>query len=160
MREKSPFSKINTRQFCTSLTSFPCLCCNYLAKIILLLCAAQAPAELVIVPANTTATEGNTLILVCVAYGDPCPDVTWLKDGAVLTNASQTTNDSQVTIFTELVTEQGVVFVQSTLEICGLDAEDSGTYYCTATNQLGSETSAFEITVEPAGKYFMSVSEL
>ena len=86
--------------------------------------------------------------------------MTWLKDGAVLTNDSRTTNDSQVTIFTELVREQGVVFVQSTLEICGLDAEDSGTYYCTATNQLGMETSAFEITVEPAGKYFTSVSEL
>ncbi|CAI8042984.1 Hemicentin-1 [Geodia barretti] len=69
-----------------------------------------SPAELVIVPANTTATEGNTLILVCVAYGDPTPDISWLKDGTVLANDS-----SRITVLTEVVMEQGIPFVQSTL---------------------------------------------
>ena len=103
---------------------------------------------MVIVPANTTATEGNTLILVCVAYGDPTPDISWLKDGIVLANDS-----SRITVLTEVVMEQGIPFVQSTLEICGLDvAEDSGLYYCTADNEFGTATSVFEISVQPAGE--------
>ena len=100
-----------------------------------------------IAPANSTATVGNTLILVCVGYGVPAPEMAWLRDGEVLVNGSR------VTVFTEPVEEQGVNFTQTTLEICSLDQEqDAGTYYCRASNEYGTDQSAFEITVEPIGQ--------
>ena len=145
MDEFEPLSKITQSSFACTLP-FPCFI-SLQQKKLFFFAAMASPAELVIVPANTTATEGNTLILVCVGYGEPSPEVVWLKDGMELAN------DSRVTVFTELVVEQGVEFVQTTLEICSLNVtEDSGVYYCNASNDFGSAMSAFDITVQPAGE--------
>lgn len=107
-----------------------------------------ASAELVVVPGDSTATEGNTLILTCVGFGVPLPNVYFSRNGTQLT-----TNNSRVSIFTEVVEEQGLEFVQVTLQICGLDRElDTGNYSCTANNSNGTQTSSFEVTVNAFGK--------
>ena len=89
---------------------------------------------------------GNTIISVCVAYGDPNPSITWSRGGTVLSN------DSRVTIYEEVVTENGVMFVQSIIEVCSAEAGDAGQYSCFAENSFGNDTTVIELTVNAGGK--------
>ena len=117
-----------------------------LARERIILIFLTATAEIVIVPEDTRALEGNTLILTCVGYGEPTPEVTWIRNGTELTNTSR------VSIFVDEIEEQGVSFTVATLEICSLDAEeDSGTYYCQASNENGTDTHSFEVEVVSQG---------
>ena len=46
-----------------------------------------------------------------------------------------------------LVTENGVTFVQSILELCSTEEADAGQYSCFAENTLGNDTASFVLTV-------------
>lgn len=94
---------------------------------------------------NATALEGSTLFLTCVGYGVPSPNMMWLKDGVELSN------NYHVSIYSNQVEEGGVPFVQSTLEVCNLELADEGMYSCVATNDNGTDTRSFRVTVEPRG---------
>ena len=89
--------------------------------------------------------EGNMLILTCVGYGVPSPDMMWLKDGVELSN------NSRVSIYSTEVEVGGILFIQSTPEICSTEQTDEGTYSCTATNEEGSNTLSFIMSVEQRG---------
>ena len=107
---------------------------------------SDTAATLVIVPEDSTAQEGNTLIFTCVGYGVPTPEMTWLKNGTVITNGTR------VTVYVQELEVAGMLFVQTTLEICGLNiSEDSGLYGCQAANANGTETAYFEVSVKIAG---------
>ena len=96
---------------------------------------------------DTVALAGNTLLLSCVGYGLPSPELTWSKDGAPLMNGSRTN------IYVTEIEVDGVPFVQSLLEICNLDAvNDTGTYNCTATNDNGTDTQSLEVYVDSQGQ--------
>ena len=100
------------------------------------------PAQIVIRPNQTTAVDaGNTITFACVAYGDPNPSISWNTGGTPLSNGTR------VTIYEELVTENGVTFVQSILELCSAEEADAGQYSCFADNTLGNDTESFELTV-------------
>ena len=104
------------------------------------------PARIVIRPNQTTNVDaGNTIISVCVAYGDPNPSITWSRGDAVVSN------DSRVTIYEELVTENGVTFVQSIIEVCSAEETDAGQYSCFAENAFGNDTAVIELTVNAQG---------
>ena len=106
-------------------------------------------------PNQTTSVDaGNTIVAVCVAYGDPNPSITWNRAGTALSN------DSRVTIYEELVTENGVLFVQSIIEVCSAEVSDAGQYSCFTENNFGNDTAVFELTVNAGGKaiVFMFVS--
>ena len=106
-----------------------------------------APAQIVIRPNQTTSVDaGNTIVAVCVAYGDPNPSITWNRGDTVLSN------DSRVTIYEELVTENGVMFVQSIIEVCSAEVSDAGQYSCFAENAFGNDTAVIELTVNAGGK--------
>ena len=45
----------------------------------------------------------------------------------------------------------GILFIQSTLEICSTEQTDEGTYSCIATNEEGSNTLSFKMSVEQRG---------
>ena len=106
-----------------------------------------APAQIVIRPNQTTSVDaGNTIVGVCVAYGDPNPSITWNRGGTALSN------DSRVTIYEELVTENGVTFVQSIIEVCSAEVSDAGQYSCFTENSFGNDTAVFELTVNAGGK--------
>jgi len=100
------------------------------------------PAQIVIRPNQTTAVDaGITITFVCVAYGDPNPSISWNRGDTLLSN------DSRVTIYEELVTENGMTFVQSILELCSAEEADGGQYNCFADNSLGNDTASFVLAV-------------
>ena len=80
----------------------------------------------------------NTLLVACVAYGDPIPSVGWSRGGQRLIN------DSRVTIYENQVTERGLSFSKTILEICSFEAPDSGQYSCGASNQATNASSSFQ----------------
>ena len=104
-----------------------------------------ATAEVVILNENTMSLEGNMLILTCVGYGVPSPDMMWLKNGVELSN------NSRVSIYSTEVEVGDILFVQSTLEICSMEQSDKGMYSCVATNVEGIETHSFQLVVEFTG---------
>ena len=100
------------------------------------------PAQIVIRPNQTIVVDaGNTITFVCVASVNPNPSISWNRGGTALNN------DSRVTIYEELVTEIGVTFVQSILELCSAEEADAGQYSCFADNTLGNDTTFFVLTV-------------
>ena len=104
-------------------------------------------ARIVIHPNQTIAVDaGNTITFVCVARGDPDPSISWSRGDTVISNVSQ------VTIYEELVTENGVTFVQSILELCNPEEADAGQYSCFADNTIGNDTASFVLTVNAQSK--------
>ena len=61
-------------------------------------------------------------------------------------------NDSRVTIYEDLVTENAMTFVQSILELCSAEQADAGQYSCIAENTLGNDTASFMLTVNAQSK--------
>ena len=94
-----------------------------------------------IISEGATITAGWMGIFLCVAYGYPVPSLTWERDGTPLNTQSQST------IYEEQVVENGVTFVQSILEICSLEKEDTAKYNCSATNGISSASASFDLTV-------------
>ena len=86
----------------------------------------------------TAVDAGYTITLACVAYGDPHPSISWNRGDTPLSN------DSRVTIYEELVTENGITFMQSILELCSAEVVDAGLY---SSNTLGNDTTSFVLTV-------------
>ena len=84
---------------------------------------------------------GSNVLLACVGFGDPSPSVTWITQGVVLSN------NSQITIYEELETVDGVDFVQSVLAICNVEESNGGNYICTVGNTLGNASASFELSV-------------
>ena len=85
------------------------------------------------------------MLLTCVAYGLPTPEISWTVGGETLVN------DTRVTIYNEIVEEGGVLFSSSVLEICSVELEDAGQYACVASNEEANDTVSFELTVLSAG---------
>ena len=113
---------------------------------------STGPPQVVISPGNSTVVEGSTLLLTCVGFGEPTPSVTWSTGGV------QLSNNSRITIYEELVTENGVDFVQSILEICSAEEADGGQYSCTVGNALSNVSVNFELSVTAAGGMTFSSS--
>ena len=100
------------------------------------------PAQLVIRPNQTIAVDaGNDITFTCVACGVPNPSISWNRGDTPLSNGSQ------ATIYEELVTEDGVTFVHSFLQLRSVEETDAGQYSCFANNTLGNDTAFFELAV-------------
>ena len=98
-------------------------------------------------PRNVTEVDsGDTITVGCVAYGDPPPYLSWRKDGVELANGSR------IQIYEERVTESGLTFIKSILEICSTSVADIGQYSCSANNTLGFESADFDLQVNTEGK--------
>ena len=94
-----------------------------------------------------TVEAGNTITFACMAYGDPDPSISWNRGDTVLIN------DSRTMIYEGTVTNRGVTFVQSILELCSADEADAGQYSCFANNTLGNDTASFVLTVNAQRKH-------
>ena len=109
------------------------------------LCFVLGRAQVVLAPQNTSVVAGNTIVMACVGSGSPTPSLNWSRNGMELTNSSR------FTIYNELVTENGVTFIESILEICSIGEADAGEYTCAVANQAGSDAVTVQITVTESG---------
>ena len=100
-----------------------------------------------------SVVAGSAGSLTCVAYGQPQPDVIWLKDGMPLQNAST------LTIYGTYLEDANMSFVQSILEICTFLPEQQGNYSCYTDNSHGNNSFSFQITVF-YGQYYRFVELL
>lgn len=88
---------------------------------------ADAPWKPV-VNVSVVAIEGEPLSVLCTSQSNPEPTITILKDKKAVT--------------------MGVYQNQVVLEFESVSHEDDGEYWCTAENQFGVSSTAFNITVE------------
>ena len=72
---------------------------------------------------------GDTVLFICMGYGQPDVQVTWSRNGEAIENTSL------VTIYEEEVTQEGRSFQESILELCSVDVSDAGSYTCTVSNE-------------------------
>ncbi len=97
-------------------------------------------------PENATVKAGSTVYMTCVGYGGEADTwITWSKDGNELFASTRLNFNSSI------VTEGGLSFVVSILEICSVEDGDMGMYSCKADNGIGNDTSNFFLTVTPVG---------
>ena len=105
--------------------------------------------ELVIISNDTSADAGETAVLICVIYGQPNVDITWSRDGQVITNSSL------VSINEEDLTQGGRVFKLSFLQLSSLQMSDSGVHTCSVSNGLSSVNSTVDLTVVGMSVYYI-----
>ena len=114
---------------------------NWIVSIVQLPIAPQ----LLTSPNSLTTTAGNTVYMTCSAYGYPYPSIIWRKDNQVVQS------DGVVSIDTRVTNYNGARVTVSTLKICGADADNVGSYTCTANvRDIGQTTSsAWRLDVTP-----------
>ena len=103
--------------------------------------ASTAGVDLGVISNDTTVSELDTVVLVCVGYGEPYAQLNWTRNGQLITNSSTTY------IFEEDTVEQTVTFKQSFLQICDVRMDDVGSYTCTLGNGENTEESSVQLTV-------------
>ena len=92
-----------------------------------------------------TVVSGDTVDLVCQAYGIPLPNITWTKDGVPLNKTDRITINEDVIV-------NGVTLARSFLQIHNIQLSDDGQYSCVADNSVGIATTAdFELLVNIPG---------
>lgn len=69
---------------------------------------------------------GDTVMLTCVATGNPIPFVAWLKDGSPLSENA--------------LDRHGILYINE------FTIQNSGNYTCLATSELGSAASHLSLT--------------
>lgn len=79
-----------------------------------------------------SVVEGRGVVLPCSVSGDPRPDILWFKDESPISE----------TDYHYFIREDG------SLEIFSADAEDTGTYRCTATNNAGEVDKLMDLFVQ------------
>ena len=81
---------------------------------------------------------GKSLTLSCTSRGSPPDTFTWMKDGTVL--------DPQPNV-TTLVHDTTTANFQTNYTISNVTTRDSGTYACTVTNPIGSDSENINVIV-------------
>lgn len=87
---------------------------------------------------NTTATEGNEIVLECCVNGKPTPSITWYKDGLKLLI------ENRMLQYTD---RKGV----ARLNIMNVVTDDAGEYTCEAVNNLGKDFTHATVKVVDMG---------
>ena len=90
-------------------------------------------------------------MLICVIYGQPNVDITWSRDGQIISNSSH------VSIYEEDLLQGGCAFRQSFLQLCSLQISDSENNTCSISNGLSSTNSTVQVflgTIVGMAKHF------
>lgn len=97
-------------------------------------------------PEDMEVIAGSTVMLTCIAFGEPLPSITWSAGGV------NVTNDSRIELLEMQTNRSGVAFVKSVLQICSSGEVDANQYTCTAVNIVNADRAGFTLTVisEPA----------
>lgn len=95
-------------------------------------------------PDGTLSVQlSRSVVLTCEGRAAPTPDITWMRDGAMLTDGGN------INIITNIITDNQRNRV-STLNVSSFTMSDEGNYTCTVSNTAGSVVST-GLTV---GKYY------
>ncbi|XP_033947808.1 hemicentin-1 [Pseudochaenichthys georgianus] len=89
-----------------------------------------------------TVVQGSLVTLTCEARGVPPPTLTWMKDGQPLSLHRNLLLDGQ----------------ETRLQLPDVAPADAGLYSCVASNQAGSSTKSFNLTVHEPPKITSSSS--
>jgi len=87
---------------------------------------------------NVKVVVGDSLTLSCTSRGSPPDTFTWIKDSTVL--------DPQPNVVT-LAHDSTTANFQSNYTISNVTTSDSGTYTCTVTNPIGSDSENIIVVV-------------
>ena len=95
--------------------------------------------------ANTYTVNENSLVLFqCSATGVPILSITWYRNGAVLSNET----DTRILISsTSGQLSSDIYKVTANLTLSNVKRNDSDYYFCTATNVAGNDTEQFKLIV-------------
>ena len=88
---------------------------------------------------NSSNREGKNIVLTCLVSGIPIPDITWLKDGTVLST------NGHVVISLISSNESQLVILEATFD-------DAGGYTCSASSIGGTAAMTRFVKVEGSGK--------
>ena len=88
---------------------------------------------------TSSSSEGKNTVLTCLVSGIPTPDITWLKDGTVLS-----TND-HIVISLISSNESQLVILEATFD-------DAGSYTCNASSIGGTAAMTHFVQVEGIGR--------
>ncbi|XP_055609211.1 neogenin isoform X2 [Uranotaenia lowii] len=101
-----------------------------------------APPSFVIVPQPQTVKEGDTVILDCVANGNPKPTIRWLRNGEEI---DMNDLDSRFRIIGT-----------GSLQIDSIQDTDAGDYQCRASNSEDSLDASATVQVQVPPKFVVS----
>lgn len=100
----------------------------------------HVPATVVTAPANTAAKVSDDVKITCVAVGNLPIQLAWFNGSRKMRNNSRVTIKSSV--------EKEYYRVNGSLHIQKLLLQDTKQYSCRVTNEFGSDTKPFQITVQ------------
>ena len=83
---------------------------------------------------DTTVHDGKTAVLECCILGNPSPQISWRKNGLII---------GQMFDF-----KQSYIDDVARLEIGKVCVQDSGSYGCVGTNDLGEISTSCYLTVQ------------
>ena len=99
-------------------------------------------------PSSSTVTVvvGSPLTLSCTSQGSPPDTFTWRKDSGPIVQSTSITTVTH--------TNTSAVF-RADYSINNVTTSDNGTYTCTVTNPIGSDSETITVNL---GKYFCKLS--
>ena len=102
-------------------------------------------------PSSSTVTVvvGSPLTLSCTSRGSPPDTFTWRKDSGPIVQSTSITTVTH--------TDTSAVF-RANYSINSVTTSDSGTYTCTVTNPIGSDSRT--ITVNVVGKFLCMLNSI
>ncbi|XP_048772936.2 hemicentin-1-like isoform X2 [Ostrea edulis] len=96
----------------------------------------QEPPIFKIEPTNMRITQGDTVVMDCVAEGEPTPDISWLRG------------------WKDIVTgERLSILPNNSLRIIAAQMSDAGLYRCKAANRLGITIVEANMTIVVHGRF-------
>ena len=115
-------------------------------------CQAEAP-QLVITPNDQYLFHNDPLRLICVAsagsevsYGSDPTTIVWIDADGQLVLPSESQDQSRIRISQRVDTIEGIVFIESTLEICSANYEHYGRMSCIARRAVGEDRATWSVT--------------
>ena len=81
---------------------------------------------------DVSDNESDLAILICQAVGQPIPDISWYFNDVMISNSSK---------YMIVSKSLNTTTIENTLTVYNITSADVGVYTCTATNDVGNDTS-------------------
>ncbi len=126
------------------------LCCYIISSV---------PPSLVSYPGDSLVNISDGISFMCVASGNPMPEIIWSKDGAPLTSQEGEGSGEDIRIDITSV-ESRSLFVVSILQICDTQISDFGRYACISSSSTFNDSDTREFSVTVFGELSHSIFKL